>query len=123
MNDTHGHLCGDAVLKQIAARVNEMLRPEQIFARIGGEEFAVLCPETDLEGATVMAEKMRSTFQERDFECGTTPISVTCSFGVAVAETEMRRLDDLVETADRALYRAKNEGRNRVVVESGTKPS
>ena len=123
VNDTHGHLCGDAVLKQIASRVNELLRPEQIFARIGGEEFAVLCPETDLEGATVLAEKMRELFEARSFECGTTPVSVTCSFGVAVAETEMRRLDDLVETADRALYRAKNEGRNRVVVEAGPKPT
>lgn len=119
VNDTHGHLCGDAVLKQISARVNELLRPEQIFARIGGEEFAVLCPETDLEGATVLAEKMRAIFQERPFECGATPVAVTCSFGVAVAATEMRRLDDLVAASDRALYRAKNEGRNRVVVENG----
>ncbi len=120
VNDTHGHLCGDAVLKQIAARVNGLLRPEQIFARVGGEEFAVLCPETDFEGAAALAEKMRAIFEEAPFECGSVPIPVTCSFGVAGAEAAMRRLDDLVAAADRALYRAKNEGRNRVEIEDST---
>lgn len=114
VNDNYGHLCGDAVLKQMAARVNELLRPEQIFARIGGEEFAVLCPETDLDGATVMAGKLRELFEAAPFECGTATVGVTCSFGVAGVGPEMRRLDDLIEAADRALYRAKNGGRNRV---------
>jgi diguanylate cyclase (GGDEF)-like protein len=118
VNDSYGHLCGDAVLKQMAARVNELLRPEQIFARIGGEEFAVLCPETDLDGATVLAGKLRELFEAAPFECGTATVGITCSFGVAGVGPEMRRLDDLIEATDRALYRAKNAGRNRVEIET-----
>ncbi|HSM14543.1 MAG TPA: GGDEF domain-containing protein [Thermoanaerobaculia bacterium] len=114
VNDTYGHLCGDAVLKQLSARVGELLRPEQIFARVGGEEFAVLSPETDLAGALTMADKIREIFAARHFDCGSAPVRVTCSFGVAVAQAGMRGLDDLVSAADRALYRAKNGGRNRV---------
>ena len=95
-----------------------LLRPEQIFARIGGEEFAVLCPETDLDGATVLAGKLRELFEAAPFECGTATVGITCSFGVAGVGAEMRRLDDLIEAADRALYRAKNGGRNRVEIET-----
>ncbi len=117
INDTHGHLCGDSVLKQLAARVGGMLRPEQIFARVGGEEFGVLCPETDLAGAAKMAERMKGTFADRPFDCGTGSIAVTCSFGVAGVAPKVRSLDDLVAAADRALYRAKNQGRDRIEIE------
>jgi len=118
VNDTFGHLCGDAVLKQTAARVNGRLRPEQIFARIGGEEFAVLCPEIDLAGAGTLAERLRELLSGRPFECGPTGIHVTCSFGVAAAGGSMSHLSDLVAAADRALYRAKEAGRDRVEVEA-----
>ena len=117
VNDTHGHLCGDAVLKQIASRVGALVRPEQVFARVGGEEFAVLCPECDLEGGVTLAGKLRTIFAERPFECGREPVTVTCSFGVAAALPGMRSLEDLVGAADRALYRAKNGGRDRVELE------
>ena len=117
VNDTYGQLCGDAVLKQLAGRVAALLRPEQIFARLGGEEFGILCPETGLEGATALAEKLRELFEREPFQTGPSVLGVTCSFGVAELAREMGALDDLVAAADRALYRAKRDGRNRVAVE------
>jgi diguanylate cyclase (GGDEF)-like protein len=117
VNDTYGHLCGDAVLKQAAARVNGLLRPEQIFARIGGEEFAVLCPEIALDGARTLAEKLRALLSGRPFDWGVGAVAVTCSFGVAAADAGMEHLRDLVAVADRALYRAKAAGRDRVEIE------
>jgi len=119
VNDTHGHLCGDAVLKQLAARVGDLLRPEQVFARLGGEEFGILCPETAIDGAVALADKLRQLFEEARYEIGKSEVVATCSFGVAAATPEMTGFDDLVAAADRALYRAKNRGRNRVEVEPG----
>jgi diguanylate cyclase (GGDEF)-like protein len=114
VNDTHGHLAGDAALKQLAVRFSSQVRAEEVFARIGGEEFAVLCPETDLEGATALAEKLRAACEGKPFDCAGIEVAVTCSFGVAQLGAEMTKLDDLIRAADRALYRAKSEGRNRV---------
>ncbi len=114
VNDTHGHLCGDAVLKQLAARVGALLRPEQVFARLGGEEFGIVCPETQLSGGVALAQKLQEMFASTPYEIGKNPIEVTCSFGVADVSPEMRSFDDLMAAADRALYRAKNQGRNRV---------
>ncbi len=116
VNDTYGHLCGDAVLKQLAGRVAARLRPEQVFARLGGEEFGILCPETGVEGGTALAEKLRQMFEAEPFLAGATPFGVTCSFGVAGLAPGMNAFDDLVAAADAALYRAKREGRNRVEV-------
>jgi diguanylate cyclase (GGDEF)-like protein len=114
VNDTYGHLCGDAVLKQLAGRVSARLRPEQVFARLGGEEFGILCPETGVEGGVALAEKLRRMFEDEPFQAGATPFGVTCSFGVAGLAPGMSAFDDLVAAADAALYRAKREGRNRV---------
>jgi len=114
VNDTYGHLCGDAVLKQLAGRVSARLRPEQVFARLGGEEFGILCPETGVEGGMALAEKLRRVFEDEPFQAGATPFGVTCSFGVAGLAPGMSAFDDLVAAADAALYRAKREGRNRV---------
>jgi len=123
VNDGHGHLCGDAVLKQLALRVAALLRPEQVFARLGGEEFGILCPETSLDGGLALAEKLRALFEESPYEVGRRPIQVTCSFGVAAITPDMPHFDALVEAADRALYRAKNDGRNRVEAGSSAAPS
>jgi diguanylate cyclase (GGDEF)-like protein len=117
VNDTHGHLCGDAVLKQLAQRADDLVRGEQIFARLGGEEFGILCPETGIEGGEILAEKLRRRFEQEPFTAGTASFPVTCSFGVAELTPAMSALEDLQGAADRALYRAKNGGRNRVVVE------
>jgi two-component system, cell cycle response regulator len=116
VNDEHGHLGGDSVLKQLAARFQALIRAEEIFARVGGEEFAVLSPENDLEGACALAEKLRALCTGEPFDCGGTPVKVTASFGVAHLKPEMCRFEDLYQAADLALYRAKGQGRNRVHV-------
>jgi two-component system, cell cycle response regulator len=114
VNDHYGHLAGDAVLKQIALRVSSLLRSEQIFARVGGEEFAILCPETDEGGAASLAEKLRRTIAAEPFRFADVATGVTCSFGVAQMTEAMERPTDLCVAADRALYVSKGNGRNRV---------
>ena len=116
VNDTHGHLCGDHVLQETARLVSRYLRPEQTLARVGGEEFAVLSPEIDAEGARRMAEKIRRHIEETEFEFADVRLTVTCSFGVAERRRSVTEEEQLFEAADRALYRAKNEGRNCVRV-------
>lgn len=114
VNDSHGHLAGDFILKQIAGRLSSCLRAEQIIARVGGEEFAILCPETDSSSATILAEKLRTRIAEAPCLFGETAISVTCSFGVAQFEAETQSAPQLLEAADRALYASKASGRNKV---------
>jgi diguanylate cyclase (GGDEF)-like protein len=114
VNDTHGHRCGDTVLEQIASLTASRLRPEQIFARVGGEEFGILSPETGIEGIETLAEKLRQEFEEFKVEHGEIRVQITCSFGVAVLSEEMWRPEDLYDAADQALYMSKNGGRNRV---------
>ena len=121
VNDEHGHLAGDAVLQQVVARVQTMVRAEAVFARLGGEEFALLCPETDLAGALVLGETLRRAVEERAFDGAGVEVSVTCSCGIAEFSPEMERLEELLSAADQALYRAKQEGRNRV--RAGERPT
>ena len=116
VNDNHGHLAGDFVLQQVAGRMKRSLRAEQVLARIGGEEFGILCPETDAGGAAEVAEKLRAAIAETPFSSSTLTIHVTCSFGVAARSEGMAGVSDLCNEADHALYRSKNEGRNRVTV-------
>ena len=116
INDSVGHLAGDAVLQGIARVVKVITRREQVVARIGGEEFAVLCPETAVEGATALAEKLRAAFAAEIMDVpGHSQLSITCSFGVADVKPRMENSTVLFSTADRALYQAKAEGRNRVI--------
>ena len=116
INDTLGHLCGDFVLKGIARICRQRLRPEQVFARIGGDEFAIISPETGVKGAEILAEKLRVAICRYQFETDMVPDSfqVTCSFGCAEMTRTMRAEAELVDAADRALYAAKEAGRNRV---------
>jgi diguanylate cyclase (GGDEF)-like protein len=120
VNDLYGHLCGDFILQGLAKLVRRFIRPEQVLARVGGEEFAVLCPETGPRGATTLAEKLRRAIAEFRFdpEPAPAPIAVTCSFGVACVDESTAEPADLYGTADRALYRSKDAGRNRVSFES-----
>ncbi|TAN44798.1 MAG: diguanylate cyclase [Nitrospirae bacterium] len=110
VNDTFGHDKGDYVLKTVAGIVEESIRKTDIFARYGGEEFVILAPETDLEGAAGIAEKSRNSIESFDFDYAG---KLTASFGVASFEKGMTA-DKLVQEADRLLYLAKNNGRNRV---------
>jgi len=116
VNDTHGHLCGDFVLKEVVALVNDFFRKEQTFARVGGDEFAVLTPEAKIDGARTLAERLRARVAGHEIAYAGVPLRVTCSFGVAEYHSDMKGTEDLFEAADRALYRAKQGGRNRVEV-------
>jgi diguanylate cyclase (GGDEF)-like protein len=102
------------VLKQVAERVRTSLRQEQIFARVGGEEFVVLCPETDAEHGQRLAEKLRDRIAAEPVEYAGFQVPVTCSFGVAQLGRGMRDGTALYEAADRAMYDAKQGGRNAV---------
>ncbi len=120
VNDTYGHLCGDYVLQEIARRIRERLGPEQLFARVGGEEFAILSPELELSGAADFAEELRALIAEDPFIYSGTRLMLTCSFGVAALASSMNTPAHLYEAADRAMYRAKGEGRNRVEIAEST---
>jgi len=112
VNDTYGHLVGDEVLKQMASVVSDTLRESDVFARWGGEEFSILLPETDLEGAAVLAEKVRKTIASHDFG---KPGKQTCSFGVAHYSHDISEYN-LITNADNALYYIKNNGKNQVAM-------
>lgn len=124
VNDRHGHLVGDAVLKRVAALLEKTVRRTDLVARFGGEEFIVLLPETTAEGAAKLAESLRARIGGEPVraEAGGEPVSVavTVSIGVAtVAGAAPLPFDDLMERADRAVYRAKHTGRDRVVLAEG----
>ncbi|MFH0974877.1 MAG: diguanylate cyclase [Spirochaetota bacterium] len=111
INDTYGHQAGDDVLQQLAGVIKNCIRKFDIFARWGGEEFTVLLPKTDLDNALKAAEKFRKQVMNTEFK---TIRHLTCSFGVAKLQ-EDDNPDKLVARADKALYKAKESGRNRVV--------
>lgn len=114
INDNYGHLCGDFVLKQVTNIIRGLLRPEQMLARVGGDEFIILCPETDIEGAISLARRLREQVAGLDYSYCEIQIGVTCSFGVAGRDRKMSTHQDLHHAADQALYVSKREGRNRV---------
>ena len=116
INDNFGHLCGDFVLKQVADRVREVIRTEQIFARVGGEEFVVLCPETGIDKAGSLAEKLRERIADEPVQYAGFEVPVTCSFGVSQIEKPIKKPEQLYEAADRALYHSKQSGRNLVTL-------
>jgi diguanylate cyclase (GGDEF)-like protein len=113
VNDLHGHTGGDKVLKAFAEIIRRMSRTEDVSARWGGEEFIFLLTHTPLEGAAVLAERIRSMLESESEK--TTSIAITASFGVAGLHPG-EDADALIRRADAALYRAKNEGRNKVVL-------
>lgn len=119
VNDNHGHDIGDAVLKEFAERLKRNIRGVDLACRFGGEEFVVLMPDTDFRQAQGVAERVRMAVAERGFEApGLRPLTVTCSVGVALNEHELDTPEMILKRADVALYRAKREGRNRVVFDA-----
>lgn len=116
INDDHGHPVGDAVLRQFSAAIRQCLRREDVFARLGGEEFCALLPNTPLTGATQLAERIRMAVEELTIEAGSHRLSLQVSLGVASLGEHGSEWPDLVRQADAALYAAKRAGRNRVVV-------
>jgi diguanylate cyclase (GGDEF)-like protein len=116
INDRLGHDCGDEVLKRVAAVVAANLRASDVLGRYGGEEFVIACQGTRLRDATRLAEKLRERVEQNEVRNGGVRISVTASFGVALAPPGGSATDAL-KRADAALYRAKEAGRNRVEVD------
>lgn len=115
INDTHGHAAGDEVLRAVAAAVRRIARSADSAGRLGGEEFALLLPETFRDAAAQLAERLRREMADLAIEMPGETLRVTCSFGVAEQGPDAPSLDALLDRADQALYRAKAEGRNRVV--------
>ncbi|NPV60588.1 MAG: diguanylate cyclase [Actinobacteria bacterium] len=116
LNDTHGHLYGDEILREMAALVKGCLRTMDILARYGGEEFAILLPETDLEDAVLTAERIRMAVENHDFPLSRGQrVTVTVSQGVTTFPApDVQQRSDIVAKADAALYEAKEAGRNCV---------
>ena len=116
VNDTHGHLAGDAVLKDLTARIRPRIRREDLFARYGGEEFACVLPSTALPGGIVFAEHLRTLIEERPCMFDNQRIAYTISLGVTTMHRETGvNATGLIRRADENLYAAKRGGRNRVV--------
>jgi diguanylate cyclase (GGDEF)-like protein len=113
VNDNHGHLFGDFVLKRTADLIRNSIRQVDILARYGGEEIVVACPETNSAQAAIVAERIRANIERAVFEQEGARTKITISIGVAVCPDErIRSADDLVQFSDTALYRAKQAGRN-----------
>jgi diguanylate cyclase (GGDEF)-like protein len=120
VNDTHGHLAGDEVLARFAELVRSCLRKEDLLARYGGEEFVVLLPGTTQPDAAGLAERIRGQVEKTRLHAGNDDVRVTVSVGVAGEKGEqLPSLDGILGHADQALYAAKAQGRNRVVVTAG----
>lgn len=120
VNDTYGHDAGDDVLKFLSGIGLKLLRGMDCFARIGGEEFAVLLPDTPLGGAISVAERMREEVEKTEMTTRSGNLYITISIGVSNLNEEISDLESMLKAADVALYAAKRDGRNRVCVQSGT---
>ncbi|MBK9070482.1 MAG: GGDEF domain-containing protein [Myxococcales bacterium] len=114
INDTYGHLAGDAVLKQLAQLVRGNIRREDVFARVGGEEFAVLLPEIDLANACLFGEKIRQLVADAPFRYDDVAMTITISVGVVAMQGDVKSADEIMRRADEQLYAAKHGGRNLV---------
>jgi two-component system, cell cycle response regulator len=114
VNDTRGHPCGDAVLKEASRRIAEGIRPYDTAGRYGGEEFLVIVPMSGELGTLALAERIRASIESRPIETETGPVPVTVSSGVAISPGDSPvEPGTLIRMADDALYRAKDRGRNR----------
>jgi len=115
VNDNHGHLAGDGVLKEVASRIKNSLRGFDIVGRYGGEEFLLILNRADLQTARMVAERIRSRIAATPIDLPETLLDVTISMGVAMVKPD-EDVNSLVERADKALYNAKENGRNQVAL-------
>ena len=115
INDTYGHACGDVILKSVAHTIRGLLRKYDVFARYGGEEFLTLLPETDLEGARIVAERFRKQIERMTVRYADFTIKITITLGVSKFDHRLGA-DRSIQMADKALYQGKEGGRNRVIV-------
>jgi diguanylate cyclase (GGDEF)-like protein len=115
VNDTHGHLTGDKVLKDLSHRVSALIRKGDLLARYGGEEFALILPDTAIDGATALAERIRKAIADSPVTAGAVQVSYTISIGLAYYNgASPKERDVLVSDTDRALYTSKHRGKNCV---------
>ncbi len=115
-NDTYSHAVGDQVLQEVARRTRVCSRDTDVVARYGGEEFVILMPETGLEGAAALAQRLCQMISNNPVQTDAGPLSITVSVGVFQPNREVYHLNSLVEAADLAMYQAKKQGRNRIFV-------
>ena len=113
VNDTHGHDVGDLVIRGLAEILKRQKRTTDVVARFGGEEFVVLCEQTDEKGAMLLAERIREELGKTVFRTSSTALSVSCSIGVSTFPEAGASWDALFKAADDALYVSKRSGRNR----------
>lgn len=114
INDIYGHNCGDMVLREVALKMVKLLRGQDTVARWGGEEFLILLPRTNREGARLIAERLRKALSETEFECDGNKIRVSISFGVTVYDYSEDDINIYLKKADEALYLCKASGKNQV---------
>jgi diguanylate cyclase (GGDEF)-like protein len=120
INDTHGHQAGDDVLKTLARVIGQNVREADTVGRLGGEELAVLLPNTDGEVAASLAERLRQSVEAIPHVVNGQALTVTVSLGVASLWANTDTLDTLLSRADQAMYAAKHQGRNRVMIYTPT---
>jgi two-component system cell cycle response regulator len=116
INDTLGHLFGDKILNKLGEIIKSIIRETDLAARYGGEEFSIVMSNTGFEEAADIAERLRKAINQYNFDVTKRPTTV--SIGIALYPSDSTSLQDLLSNADRALYRAKHEGKNRVCVYS-----
>ena len=117
VNDRYGHPVGDQVIKALADLCSRSLRDNDLVARFGGEEFVLTLPQTDLEGAAIVAERVRRAVEQLEIATELGPLKFTISIGISISRSAVP-FDQVIETADQALYRAKQGGRNRVELDA-----
>jgi len=123
VNDTYGHAIGDQVLQRVAECCRKELRGVDVIGRYGGDEFVALLPETGLSAACQVAERLRKTIAERVLDTKAGRVTITVSLGIAVLDDDHLTPETLLDHADQSLYRAKQNGRNRVWSQSGAYPN
>jgi diguanylate cyclase (GGDEF)-like protein len=116
VNDVHGHHVGDQVITAVARRLAHTIRTADLLGRYGGEEFALILPDTRSDDAHTLAERLRVAIADRPIDTDAGPLTVTISIGVAYLTAEQTDVETLLANADAALYQAKRAGRNRVVL-------
>jgi diguanylate cyclase (GGDEF)-like protein len=117
VNDTYGHNAGDEVLKKISSVTRTLIRNVDLFARYGGDEFIILMPGVEISQAKYVAERIRSNIEKLPVFIGSRSVEITASFGLTGTYMDgIRKMDDLMEVADSALYQAKNQGKNQICV-------
>lgn len=114
MNDTYGHAAGDYVLRDISQQLRSLIRPYDVIGRLGGEEFALMLPDTDLAGALAAAERMRTAISAERISVAGADITLSASFGVADCHRGTLDASVALSHADAAMYESKRAGRNRV---------